>query len=91
MIYASAESLASSLNASEKSQGWLYPDVARIREVSVVVTRGVIRAAQEAGVDRAEEMRGMGDEELDRYIGERMYDPSREVELVKESVMGKGN
>jgi len=89
MIYASAESLASSLNESEKSQGWLYPDVTRIREVSVVVTRGVIRAAQEAGVDREEEMRGMSDEELDKYIVKRMYDPSREVELVKESVLGK--
>ena len=89
MIYASAESLAASLNESEKSQGWLYPDVTRIREVSVVVTRGVIRAAQEAGVDRAEEMRGMNDKELDAYIVKRMYDPMREVELVKESVVGK--
>jgi malate dehydrogenase (oxaloacetate-decarboxylating)(NADP+) len=86
MIYASAESLATSLNEEERSQGWLYPDVTRIREVSVVVTRGVIRAAQEANVDRDLKLRKMSDEELDKYIMTKMYDPRKEVELVAEHV-----
>lgn len=75
MIYASAESLSTSLNKQEVADGWLYPDIRRIREVSVIVTRGVIRAAQKNGVDRATELRGLSDEQLDSYIKERMYNP----------------
>ncbi|KAH7390580.1 hypothetical protein BKA66DRAFT_510654 [Pyrenochaeta sp. MPI-SDFR-AT-0127] len=75
MIYASAESLSTSLNKQEVADGWLYPDIRRIREVSVIVTRGVIRAAQKNGVDRATELRALSDEQLDSYIKERMYNP----------------
>ncbi|EAT89864.2 hypothetical protein SNOG_03133 [Parastagonospora nodorum SN15] len=78
MIYASAESLSTSLNKQEVADGWLYPDIRRIREVSVVVTRGVIRAAQKNGVDRATELRQLNDASLDAYIVERMYDPFNE-------------
>ncbi|OCL08885.1 hypothetical protein AOQ84DRAFT_354268 [Glonium stellatum] len=86
MIYASAESLSTSLNAEEVAAGWLYPDIRRIREVSVVVTRGVIRAAQENGVDRELSLRGLADEQLDSYIRDRMYDPHRERENVADEV-----
>lgn len=82
MIYASAEYLARSLNKQERADGWLYPDIRRIREVSVVITRGVIRAAQDNGVDREPLLRNMSDDQLDAYIKERMYDPSSEVEKV---------
>ncbi|KAJ4303621.1 hypothetical protein N0V90_002521 [Kalmusia sp. IMI 367209] len=82
MIYASAESLSTSLNKQEVADGWLYPDIRRIREVSVVVTRGVIRAAQKNGVDRAVELRELSDDQLDQYIKERMYDPFNEREKV---------
>ncbi|KAF2743935.1 hypothetical protein M011DRAFT_471063 [Sporormia fimetaria CBS 119925] len=78
MIYASAESLSTSLNKQEVADGWLYPDIRRIREVSVIVTRGVIRAAQKNGVDRATELRELSDAQLDAYIRERMYDPFQE-------------
>lgn len=80
MIYASAESLSTSLNKQEVADGWMYPDIRRIREVSVVVTRGVIRAAQKNGVDRATDLRKFSDEQLDSYIKERMYDPFNESE-----------
>ncbi|ORY00603.1 hypothetical protein BCR34DRAFT_627937 [Clohesyomyces aquaticus] len=80
MIYASAESLSTSLNKQEVADGWLYPDIRRIREVSVVVTRGVIRAAQQNGVDRATELRNLTDEQLDAHIKESMYDPFNERE-----------
>jgi malate dehydrogenase (oxaloacetate-decarboxylating)(NADP+) len=80
IIYASAESLSTSLNKREVADGWLYPDVRRIREVSVIVCRGVIRAAQRNGVDRAVELRGLSDEQLDAYIKEHMYDPFNERE-----------
>jgi len=80
MIYASAESLSTSLNEQEVADGWLYPDIRRIREVSVVVTRGVIRAAQKNGVDRAIELRDLSDEQLDAHIKKNMYDPHAERE-----------
>ncbi|KAH7410202.1 hypothetical protein DE146DRAFT_644184 [Phaeosphaeria sp. MPI-PUGE-AT-0046c] len=86
MIYASAESLSTSLNKQEVADGWLYPDIRRIREVSVVVTRGVIRAAQKNGVDRATDLRKFDDAQLDAYIKEHMYDPFNERENVGDDV-----
>ena len=43
MIYASAEALSTSLLPEEVADNWMYPDIRRIRDVSVVVTMGVIR------------------------------------------------
>ena len=86
MIYASAESLSTSLNKQEAADGWLYPDIRRIREVSVVVTRGVIRAAQKNGVDRATELRKFDDAQLDSFIKEQMYDPFNERENIGDEV-----
>ncbi|KAF1816300.1 hypothetical protein P152DRAFT_428263 [Eremomyces bilateralis CBS 781.70] len=75
MIYASAESLSISLNAQERADGWLYPDIRRIREVSVEVAIGVIRAAQKNSVDRELNLRNLSDAELREYVQQRMYDP----------------
>jgi malate dehydrogenase (oxaloacetate-decarboxylating)(NADP+) len=86
MIYASGEYLSQSLTADERAAGYLYPDVSRIREVSVVVTRGVIRAAQKNGVDRELSIRNLSNEQLDEYIRQRMYDPFCEVEGIKEEI-----
>lgn len=86
MIYASAESLSTSLNKQEVADGWLYPDIRRIREVSVVVTRGVIRAAQQNGVDRAVELRNLSDEELDAFIVDSMYNPFKDGEQLGDEV-----
>lgn len=88
MIYASATSLSTSLNKTEVADQWLYPDIARIRDVSVVVAIGVIRAAQKAGVDREVRIRGLGDEELEKWVRERMYDPHAETAMVEEEVAG---
>ena len=88
MIYASATSLSTSLHPSEVSQGWLYPELARIRDVSVVVAIGVIRAAQEAGVDREQSIKGFGDDELEKWVRSKMYDPNTETNRVEEEVQG---
>jgi malate dehydrogenase (oxaloacetate-decarboxylating)(NADP+) len=80
MIYASAAGLAASLNATEKARGDLYPELPRVREVSVIVAREVIRAAQKEGVDRKKTLQFMSDAELDAYIRSKMYDP-KVVEL----------
>ena len=86
MIYASGEGLSESFNEQEKADGWLYPDICRIREVSVVVTRAVIRAAQKNGVDRELNLRTCSDAELDEYIKDRMYDPFREKNKLLDEV-----
>ena len=86
MIYASATSLSHSLLPNETSQGWLYPEIARIRDVSVVVAMGVIRAAQKAGVDREQSIKGMDDEQLEKWVRAKMYDPMEETERVEEEV-----
>ncbi|PNS14353.1 NAD-dependent malic enzyme, mitochondrial [Sphaceloma murrayae] len=86
MIYASAEALSTSLTQEERDNDWLYPGIERIRDVSVVVTCGVIRAAQKAKVDRELALRHLTDEELKDYVTHRMYDPFNEGEKIKEEV-----
>ena len=86
MIYASATALSTALIPSEVDQGWLYPDIGRIRDVSVIVAMGVIRAAQEAGVDREVHVRGMGDKELEEWVRAKMYDPHAETQKVQDEV-----
>ncbi|EMC95590.1 hypothetical protein BAUCODRAFT_71830 [Baudoinia panamericana UAMH 10762] len=87
MIYSSAEALATSMLPTELQDHWLYPDIRRIREVSVIVTRGVIRAAQRDGVDRELALRNISDEELEEYIRQRMYDPFTEHEKVERELV----
>ena len=86
MIYASAEALSTSLLDEEVGQHWLYPDIRRIRDVSVIVCRGVIRAAQKDGVDRELALRNISEEELEDYIRHRMYDPYTEHEKTDEEI-----
>jgi len=86
MIYASAEALSTSLLPEEIEQHWLYPNISRIREVSVTVTRGVIRAAQKDHMDRELALRNLSDAELDDYIRHRMYDPYTEHEKISEEL-----
>lgn len=86
MIYASAEALSTALNPTETDQEWLYPEIARIRDVSVVVAMGVIKAAQEAGVDRETRIKGMSDEELEKWVRSKMYDPHEETQRVEKEV-----
>ena len=90
MIYASATSLSTSLNESEKADGLLYPNIKRIREVSVVVAIGVIKAAQEAGVDRETRIKGMSDEELKTWVISKMYDPYEETKMLEREVRDIG-
>ncbi|GAA5825984.1 hypothetical protein JCM5353_008986 [Sporobolomyces roseus] len=75
MVHASAQGLADSLNANETERNLLYPDVERIREVSITIALKVIRSAQKLGVDRAEELRSMSDKELEVYVRKQMYHP----------------
>lgn len=86
MIYASGAALSQALTAEEIDLGFLYPDITRIRQVSVVVARKVIRAAQEAEVDRETCLRTMNDVNLDSWIKTRMYDPHSEILALEREV-----
>ncbi|KAK8858846.1 hypothetical protein IAR55_003076 [Kwoniella newhampshirensis] len=59
MITASAIALSEALTQEEKKMGLLYPRLERIREVSANVAAGVVKAAQDEGVDTNEELRGL--------------------------------
>jgi len=54
--------------------------------VTVVVSMGVIRAAQEAGVDREQSIKDLGDEELEKWVRSKMYDPLTESKRIEEEV-----
>jgi len=86
MIYASATSLSTSLNADEISGGWLYPEIGRIRDVSVVVAMGVIRAAEDAGVAREVHIKGLNDADLEKWVRSKMYEPQEEIARVEQEV-----
>lgn len=79
MIYASAVALSSSINAQERSAGRLYPEINRIREVSIIVAREVIREAQRQGLDREPSIRSANNHQLDAWIRHHMYHPSQET------------
>lgn len=86
MIYASGESLSTALTPEEIEIGCLYPDITRIRDVSVRVSRFVIRAAQRDNVDRLRHLREMSDQQLEQWIRDRMYDPHAETRHLEEEV-----
>jgi malate dehydrogenase (oxaloacetate-decarboxylating)(NADP+) len=75
MILTASESLASCVTEEEFGRGLLYPDVSRIRAVSLDIARDVIKTAQKEGVDRKKELRGLGDAELEAYIKKNIYNP----------------
>lgn len=75
MILTASESLASCVTEEEFSRGLLYPDVSRIREVSLHIARDVIKTAQKDGVDGKKELRSMNDAELDAYVKKMTYNP----------------
>jgi malate dehydrogenase (oxaloacetate-decarboxylating)(NADP+) len=86
MIYASGAALPTTITEEEKEMALLYPDITRIREVSVVVARYVIRAAQKDNVDRIHHLREINDRELDQWIREKMYDPHAETAILAAEV-----
>ncbi|KAF8888529.1 hypothetical protein BD779DRAFT_1672209 [Infundibulicybe gibba] len=75
MVEASSLGLAEALTPEERSMGLLYPRIERIREISAHIAKEVIRASQEAGVDRSSQLRSMSDLELTKFINQRMWDP----------------
>lgn len=73
MITAGAMWLSEAMTVSEEADELLYPRLGRIREVSARVAAGVVRAAQQAGVDTAVKLRSMTDEQLIQTILENQW------------------
>ena len=70
MIAAAANALAAQLTAQELSQGYLYPPVARLREVSRVIATAVIETSVREG------SAGLNDlSDIDRLISEATWTP----------------
>ena len=86
MIYASGSALPTMISDHEKTLSLLYPSITRIRDVSARVALYVIRAAQKDNVDRLHHLRDMDDEELEKWIKEKMYDPHKETEELESEV-----
>ncbi|THU79586.1 malic enzyme [Dendrothele bispora CBS 962.96] len=76
MVEASSLGLAHSLTEDERKADLLYPRVERIRDISAIVAKEVIRAAQKAKVDRATQLRTMSDSQLVALIKGKMWNPS---------------
>ncbi|KAI8070913.1 hypothetical protein BC940DRAFT_317318 [Gongronella butleri] len=75
MIYISATALADSLTADEQAQGWLYPSLQRIREVSAVVAIAVIEQAVKEGIAQDNHVANLTHDELVAYVHEQMWSP----------------
>ncbi|GEM12284.1 malic enzyme [Rhodotorula toruloides] len=75
LVHASAQGLANSLTPEETARNLLYPDIERIREVSIKIAVTVIQAAQQLGVDRNEDLRGKSSAEIEAYVRKGMYHP----------------
>ncbi|KAI5886825.1 uncharacterized protein SCHCODRAFT_01161064 [Schizophyllum commune H4-8] len=75
MVEASSLGLANSLTEDERAHDLLYPRIERIREISAANAAAVIRAAQKAGVDQNEGLRGLSDDELLEYVKQKMWSP----------------
>ncbi|GAA5821572.1 hypothetical protein JCM11251_000913 [Rhodosporidiobolus azoricus] len=75
LVHAASSGLASSLTPDELERNLLYPDIERIREVSIKIAVSVIRTAQKLGVDRNEKLRDMTEAHLHSYVQTQMYHP----------------
>lgn len=77
MIYSASKALADSLTPEELGQGWLYPSLVRIREVSAVVATAVIEQAFKEGLSNHEALQTKSHEDLIKYVESNMWAPTQ--------------
>lgn len=79
MIYVTSKALADSLTEEETKQGWLYPSIDRIREVSAAVAVAVCRQSLDEGTATSESVLKFKDDpksdELLKYVKSKMWTP----------------
>jgi malic enzyme len=79
MIMAASESLAALITPEELAQGRVYPNMHRIRDISLRVATQVLKAAAEEGhVGSPAALRAMarGDAALENFVFRQMYTPT---------------
>lgn len=79
MIFSASKALADSLTEEETAQGWLYPSLVRIREVSIIVAAAVIEEAVKEGLSSNSEIQNLSHDELITYVSARMWSPTQET------------
>jgi malic enzyme len=78
MIYIASMALAGSLTPEEIGQGWLYPSLIRIREVSTIVATAVIEQSFKEGLSNNKELQAKSHDELIEYVASSMWTPTQE-------------
>lgn len=78
MIYSGSKALADSLTPEEINQGWLYPSLVRIRQVSAIVAVAVIEQAIKEGISNNSELDSMSHDDLIEYVTNNMWAPVQE-------------
>jgi malate dehydrogenase (oxaloacetate-decarboxylating)(NADP+) len=77
MIYETSKALADSLTEEEINQGWLYPSLERIRQVSATIAVAVCKQALEENSATTEAILKFKDNEIGllKYVESHMWTP----------------
>lgn len=81
MIYAASKALADSLTEQELSNGWLYPSLKRIREVSAIVATAVCQETLRENAATSKDIisfKSKTNQELVDYVTSHMWSPTSE-------------
>ncbi|KAL7310288.1 hypothetical protein PS15m_009805 [Mucor circinelloides] len=78
IILRAAMALADSLTEQERANGWLYPELSRIRDVSATVAAAVVDQAVRDKISTVDELKSIKPSEYQNYVKERMWTSSYE-------------
>lgn len=80
MIYKASKALADSLTSEEIANGWLYPSLKRIREVSAIVATAVCEEALAEGVvvNDVHKLASKSHDELLQFVHSQMWQPDND-------------
>lgn len=81
MIYAASKALADSLTEQELSNGWLYPSLKRIRDVSAIVATAVCQESLHENVATSKDIisfKSKTNQEMIDYVTSHMWSPTTE-------------
>lgn len=79
MIYSASKALADALTSEELKQGWLYPAISRIREVSAIVATSVIQQSIQEGLCGEEPLKALSYEQLLEHVSVKMWTPTQDA------------
>jgi malic enzyme len=80
IILRASMALADSLTEQERSNGWLYPELNRIRDVSATVAAAVVDQAVKDNIATADSVKSINPNEYQAFVRDRMWTPRYESE-----------